>query len=115
MNIDTTLLVPQTIPLPNQPHLPNPVPTIFGTYYTFQQKDVVLKRHEHTIDDEHITVVYKGSLTLQQWTTVDGVETLVEATIKAGDVINLDTTPHAFISLEDDCHILNFRKNNLKI
>ena len=92
MTIDAILLKPQTIPLPNDPSIPNPVPTTFGVVYTFQQAGVVLTEHTHTDTNAHITIVISGSLTA----TVAGVD----RTIYAGDIINLGTETHSFVSLE---------------
>jgi len=102
MTIDVSLIKNPELPQPNDPSIPNPTPLKFGTHYLFQLAGVELKEHTHTPLNMHVTVVMSGSFTC----TVGGVD----RTVSAGDIIDLNTTPHSFVSLEDNSSILNIIK-----
>jgi len=102
--IDKTLIKDPNFPYPNDPAIPNPIPLIFGTHYTFQKAGVVLAPHTHTDKNEHVTIVVSGSFKL--------IEAGVERTVKAGDIINLGQIEHGFTALEDNSVLVNVTKYN---
>ena len=102
MTIDSTLRVISEMPLPDAPEIPNPIPLVFGTYYTFQRAGVVLAEHAHTDDNMHFTIVVAGGFTA----TVAGVD----RTIVAGDIIDLGKEPHSFTATADNSVLINVRK-----
>jgi quercetin dioxygenase-like cupin family protein len=106
MIIDQSLLTCVPALMPNDPSIPNPITTVMGTVYTFQQAGVVLAEHTHTNDNMHVTIVISGSISI----TEDGVTT----TRSAGDIIDLGTTPHSITALEPAV-IINVTKRNVVI
>lgn len=72
--------------------------------YTFGKIGDELESHEHTKQDLHITIVCKGSFTLE----LNGAQ----KTIKAGDVFDFkENQTHGFTALEDNSKIINIRKH----
>lgn len=100
--IDASLIKPQTIPLPNDPEIPNPLPLTFGIMYTFQLANIELAPHTHTDANSHFTIVISGSLRFVSGNT--------ERVVNAGDVVNTDLQEHSFISLESNSVIINVVK-----
>lgn len=100
--IDKSLLKPQTMPLPNDPNIPNPIPLTFGVQYVFQLKDVVLSEHQHTDTNSHFTIVMQGSFEFTQ----DGVV----RSVFQGDIVDPSLSKHSFKSLEPNSVILNIIK-----
>jgi len=106
MIIDESLLKCIPALMPNHPSIPNPIPTVMGTVYTFQQAGVVLPEHTHTDDNMHVTIVISGSVSI----TEDGVST----TRSAGDIVDLGTKPHSVTALEPAV-IINVAKRNVLV
>ena len=104
MTIDQSLLrcVPEA--MPNDPSIPNPINTVLGTIWTFQQVGVGLPEHTHTDGNTHCTIVMSGSVAVTQ----DGTT----VTRPAGDIIDLGTTPHSIMALEPSV-IINITKNGV--
>jgi len=106
MIIDESLLTCIPALMPNDPSIPNPITTVMGTVYTFQQAGVVLPEHTHTDANMHVTIVISGSVSI----TEGGVTT----TRSAGDIIDLGTTPHSVTALEPAV-IINVTKHNVMV
>jgi len=106
MIIDESLLTCTPALMPNHPSIVNPITTVMGTVYTFQQAGVVLAEHTHTDDNMHVTIVISGSVSI----TEDGVST----TRSAGDIVDLGTTPHSVTALEPAV-IINVTKRNVLV
>jgi quercetin dioxygenase-like cupin family protein len=106
MIIDQSLLTCNPALMPNDPSIPNPITTVMGTVYTFQQAGVVLAEHTHTDNNMHVTIVISGSVNI----TAGDVTT----TRSAGDIIDLGTTPHSFTALEPAV-IINVTKRNVAV
>lgn len=106
MIIDQSLLTCVPEAMPNDPSIPNPITTVMGTVYTFQQAGVVLQEHTHTDANMHITIVISGSISI----TEDGVST----TRSAGDIVDLGTKPHSVTALEPAV-IINVAKRNVMV
>jgi quercetin dioxygenase-like cupin family protein len=106
MIIDQSLLTCIPALMPNDPSIPNPINTVMGTIYTFQQAGVILAEHTHTGDNTHVTIVISGSISI----TEDGVST----TRSAGDIVDLGTTPHSITALEPSV-IINVTKRNVVV
>jgi quercetin dioxygenase-like cupin family protein len=106
MIIDESLLKCNPAVMPNHPSIPNPIATVMGMVYTFQQAGVVLQEHTHTDENMHVTIVISGSVSI----TEDGVST----TRSAGDIVDLGTKPHSFTSLEPAV-IINVTKNRVVV
>lgn len=112
MSIDRSLKTDPDMPMPDAANIPNPIPLKFGTHYTLQLAGVKLARHQHTEADQHWCVVLDGRMTLREWKTVNGVETLKESTIRKGDLVDLGTDPHEFEALVDGCVFVNITKTS---
>lgn len=106
MIIDQNLLTCNPALMPNDPSIPNPIATVMGMVYTFQQAGVVLAEHTHTDENMHVTIVISGSVSI----TEDGVST----TRSAGDMIDLGTAPHSITALEPSV-IINVTKRNVVV
>lgn len=106
MIIDESLLKCNPAHMPNDPSIPNPIVTVMGMVYTFQQAGVVLPEHTHTDENMHVTIVISGSVSI----TEDGVST----TRSAGDIVDLGIKPHLFTSLEPAV-IINVTKNRVVV
>jgi quercetin dioxygenase-like cupin family protein len=106
MIIDESLLTCIPALMPNAPSIVNPITTVMGTVYTFQQAGVVLAEHTHTDANMHITIVISGSVSI----TEGGVST----TRSAGDIVDLGTTPHSVTALEPAV-IINVTKRNVMV
>jgi len=110
MSIDRSLQTDPDFPMPDHASVPNPIPLKYGTHYTLQLAGVKLARHEHAAEDVHWCIVLDGSMTLREWRTVNGVETLKELVIRKGDLVDLGTDPHEFEALVDNCVFVNISK-----
>lgn len=84
-----------------------PIVTTLGklkiTIYDFSEPQDILPMHQHTPDNNHITVVARGSFRAHgnSW----------ERILKAGDVADWpDNDPHEFIALEANSRIVNIIK-----
>lgn len=106
MIIDESLLTCVPTLMPNDPSIVNPITTVMGTVYTFQQAGVVLPEHTHTDENMHVTIVISGSVSI----TEDGVST----TRSAGDIVDLGTKPHSVTALEPAV-IINITKHNVMV
>ena len=106
MIIDESLLTCIPALMPNDPSIVNPITTVMGTVYTFQQAGVVLPEHTHTDANMHVTIVISGSVSI----TEDGVST----TRSAGDIVDLGTKPHSVTALEPAV-IINITKHNVMV
>lgn len=100
--IDSSLIKPQTIPLPNDPSIPNPLSLTFGTLYTFQIAGVELEPHTHTDSNSHFTIVISGKLIF-----TSGANRRI---VRAGDIIDTDLEEHGFTSVDPNSVILNVTK-----
>lgn len=100
--IDSTLIKPQQIPLPNDPNIPNPLPLTFGTLYTFQLANVELLPHKHTDSNSHFTIVMSGSFNF--------IDNGITRVVKSGDIVDVGLAEHSFESLEPNSVILNITK-----
>jgi hypothetical protein len=78
---------------------------IKGTIYDFEEIDDILEKHWHTENNNHITIVVRGSFraTGTNW----------EKIIKAGDVLDWEPyQQHEFKSLESNSRFINIVKGD---
>lgn len=87
--IEAKLIKPGTVlsQMPNDESVPNPVPLVFGTLYTFHRAGAKIPMHTHTDNKDHFTYIGAGSFKV----TRGGIVTNAQA----GDMLLCEAnSPH---------------------